>query len=479
MQFDLIAAIDKADGISKNGIIPWAKTDAGREDMFWFKILTKDCFVVMGRKTWESIPIKYRPLTGRVNVVISSLSKGTTIVGALTNSPVVYVESFNAALLWCAQAVKDKSYTHRQCMVIGGASVYKQALVSPWIHHAEITRLSDDYSCDLKFPVELLVGAKCDRDRTFVTNRILNQYFEYDFTNADENNYRVLIKKLLLAPIRPNRTGINTRGLFHEVLKFNLSDGRGMILPLITSKKTNLHAIYHELIWFLRGSTETSYLKENNVSIWDGNTTREFLDARGLNNYPVGTLGPGYGHQWRNLTTQTGTKIDQIMSAINLLKTDPWSRRIVVNAWNVEQLDQMALVPCHYSFQFLVDGDESGKPTYLNCLVNMRSTDCFLGLPFNLTSYSMLTHIIAHITGLTAKTLSISMADCHLYETHIEATRKMLQRRPYRFPTLEFSEKIKSTENITIDDFAHKFTLDDYIVSNYICHPYIKADMAI
>ena len=152
---------------------------------------------------------------------------------------------------------------------------------------------------------------------------------------------------------------------------------------------------------------------------------------------------------------------------------------MVVSAWNVEQLDQMALVPCHYSFQFVVTGDTNGNPKYLNCLVNMRSTDTFLGAPYNANSYGMLTHIIAHITGLTANTLSISMADCHLYETHIEQAKKMISRKPYRFPTLDFSEKIKSVQDITIDDFAYKFDLSDYIVSEYVHHPYIKAEMAI
>lgn len=523
MQFDLIAAVDAKWGIGINGTIPWKGTCEGDEDMGWFRIMTRGSVLIMGRKTHESIG---KALPGRVNIVISRSYVGVTIFGALTDTPVVYVSSFEAALTVATNHICPTSQPRLQknIMVIGGSQLYAEALAHPMLRKGYITFIGGpqrDFKCDVFFPHAELTGVPCVRDSSFMGNRIHNRYMVYDFTNPSEVNYLFLLARLRHLPVRPDRTGTGTRAVFHEVLKFELTDGRGMVLPLLTTKRVALQSVIYELLWFLRGDTDCSYLKEHGVTIWDGNTSKEFLRGRGLGNYVEGELGPGYGYQWRHcgagftceaerryVTENTGlgalsceviktvlfrhygteimpnanmngAGIDQIANVINSLRADPYSRRHVVSAWNVSQLDQMALVPCHYSFQFVVepvDYENCDGPKKLNCLVNMRSADMFLGVPFNICSYALLTHMVAKLTGMTAGTLSLSMADCHLYANHTEAAGIQIARTPRRFPVLKFSEKAASCT--TIDDFLD-CTAADFIVEGYKPHPRIQAKMAL
>jgi thymidylate synthase len=824
MQFDLIAAADSRWGLSRHGVLPWAGTAAGREDLEWFKQMTPPgTVVIMGRVTWDSLPARHRPLAGRTNVVIS-------------NSPQEQIAPMEHAIV--VKSLEDglRLATPGQRMVIGGATIYRRALESPYLRHGYITRIHGDFECDVEFPFLLLEDGIETRVDTG-PNTTHNEYFKYDFTNAAEESFRSLCRALLTAPTRRNRTNIPTRGVFHEILKFRLHSQRGRVLPLVTSKNTPWRSIYHELIWFLRGSTDVTYLAENNVHIWDGNSTKEFLDSNGLNHLTAGQVGPCfppgtmvlavdgyrrietvnvgdrlysmsgtwqsvvarhatpyksdlvllqighhpralgatlehpflatstraprsirygcaewvparsltsehlvgmkieaeeitpsfyvdgpdtsclspmvvdtedewhilgyyansgqlvdnngkmallvtlytgpvgqpddssavapagrttvsithekfdkllglsvceitkkyckytahpgkyltilrtfgqlwarsvpdwvhkgprrlvrafldgyfaagstaptydvaasiqrllaklgavssisahdtarvtsaggsptlaeeyrieirpqteesfivngyiwyavkgvsrrkydgtvynftvtgdntyiaenvvvhncYGHQWRRwggdwLAAAGGGQpaggVDQIAGVIQKLKDNPWDRRLVVSAWNVSDLPLMALAPCHYSFQLHVDPDSRGEPRFLNCIVNMRSADVALGVPFNIASYAMLTHIISYLVGLVPGTLSISMADCHLYENHLEGVAEMLRRSPRRFPTVTFGPRITAKKTLNIDDFAYNFTIDDYIVSGYRPHPYIKLVMAV
>lgn len=504
MQFDIIVAVDSKWGMCREGKLPWQGSPAGRKDMAWFKSMTTKpgTAVIMGRLTWESIPAKFRPLPDRVNIVISSKHTYThSLAPASTknagNAPIICVNNFKAALEWC-ETIKIS-----HCMVIGGKSVYEQALVHPNIRYAYITCFDRDYDCDMKFPYELMMkqnfvrlGQKLSAGDGYSIRR-------YNRFNSEEEEYLHLLGELIEAQPRPNRTGVTTRGLFSKMLKFNLYDpARGRILPLLTTKKVNWVAVYHELIWFLRASTDTSYLVEHDVKIWDGNSTREFLDKTNLEDYEEGEVGPIYGWQWRrwnqiywpkhaNKKVREGTValeynkgIDQLATVIETIKTDPSSRRLLVSAWNPEQLDEMALPPCHYAFQFHVDFEKTivkekvtYVPKYLNCLVDMRSADTFLGVPFNIASYALLTHMISQITGLLPGTLSLVMCDVHLYENAVEPAIKQIQRVPAPFPTLKFSDKILQKENPHIDDFAHEFTIDDYIVTDYNPQSWIKCDM--
>jgi thymidylate synthase len=461
--FDLIAAVDTDWGLSLNGKIPWMGTDRGREDMSYFRSMTAGATVVMGRRTWETLS---KPLPGRCNVVLSHQYTGVTIQGALTDTPVVYIGSFEDAIEWCSKMAKDKGPGAPRTMVIGGADVYRQALCHPAMRHAYITMIDGQFGCDIAFPQEI-----CEWSYTTVAGiGGTNEYRKY-YINRDELEYRDLCRRLLRAPIRPTRTGIPSRGLFHQVLRISLyGPGRERVMPLITSKATAWRMVYHELIWFLRGSTDTTYLEENKVPIWRGNSSRDYLDSHGFADKPEGYVGPIYGYQWR-------ARGDQLAGVIRSLQTNPWDRRMLVSAWTVEDLPQMVLPPCHYAFQFHVDPDENGKPGRLNCLVNMRSADVGLGVPFNIASYALLTHMVSIITGIAPGTLSLSMADCHLYVNHIDGIREMLTRNPYEFPSLELSLRAAAVTNI--DDFATKISLGDFYLIDRRQHPSIALSMAV
>lgn len=309
----------------------------------------------------------------------------------------------------------------------------------------------------------------------------------------DELAFRDLLGELLVAPARPNRTATPTRGLFARQLRFELTDGRGPILPVITLKRTAVQAVFHELLWFLRGSTDTKYLRDNGVTIWCGNTSRKALDSRELEHYEPGECGPIYGYQWRNWGgiwrpkcirdvhgdkfSRTGEPlpvgIDQLTAVIDAIKADPFGRRHIVSAWNVEDLPEMALPPCHYAFQFHVDVATGMTSSHrLNCVVSMRSADVALGVPFNIASYGLLTHMIARLVDMTPGTLVINMADCHIYEDHVAGVTEMLAREPRRPPTLTIPTAS------TIDEYT-QMSPDQFVLGDYKPHPRIALKMAV
>jgi len=248
--------------------------------------------------------------------------------------------------------------------------------------------------------------------------------------------------------LKTDRTGTGTRSVFGHQMRFDLAEG----FPLLTTKKLHLKSIVYELLWFLRGDTNVQYLKEHGVSIWD-----EWADERG-------ELGPIYGKQWRAWPGPDGRPIDQISRTIDLIRRNPDSRRIVVNAWNVGELEQMSLTPCHALFQFWV-GD--GK---LSCQLYQRSADVFLGVPFNIASYALLTHMFAQQCDLAAGDFVWTGGDCHLYLNHLEQADEQLQRSPLPLPRLAIKRKPPSI-------FEYEF--EDFQLLNYQAHPSIKAPIAV
>ncbi len=247
---------------------------------------------------------------------------------------------------------------------------------------------------------------------------------------------------------KADRTGTGTRSVFGGQLRFDLSKG----FPLITTKKVHLKSIVHELLWFIKGHTNIAYLKQNGVSIWD-----EWADENG-------ELGPVYGKQWRSWQGADGRTHDQLLQAIELIKTNPDSRRIIVNAWNVGEIDQMALMPCHTMFQFYV---ANGK---LSCQLYQRSADLFLGVPFNIASYALLTHMIAQVCQLKVGDFVHTFGDAHIYSNHMEQVNLQLSRQPNAYPTLQLNPQITDILD---------FTFDDIVVQNYNPHPGIKAPVAV
>jgi thymidylate synthase len=245
-----------------------------------------------------------------------------------------------------------------------------------------------------------------------------------------------------------DRTGTGTISVFGYQMRFNLAEG----FPMITTKKVHLRSIIHELIWFLSGETNIKYLKDNGVSIWD-----EWADGNG-------NLGPVYGYQWRSWPTPDGRHIDQITQVINQIKNNPDSRRLIVSAWNVAEIEHMALPPCHSFFQFYV---ADGK---LSCQLYQRSADIFLGVPFNIASYALLTMMIAQVCDLQVGDFVHTMGDAHLYNNHLDQAKLQLSRDLRPLPTLKINPAIKNI-------FDFKF--EDFTLENYDPHPHIKAAVAV
>jgi thymidylate synthase len=247
---------------------------------------------------------------------------------------------------------------------------------------------------------------------------------------------------------KTDRTGTGTTSWFGYQLRFNLQEG----FPLVTTKKVHLKSIVHELLWFLQGATNTAYLKENGVSIWD-----EWADESG-------ELGPVYGKQWRSWEGADGMVTDQIADVITQIKKNPDSRRLIVSAWNVADLPKMALMPCHTLFQFYV---AEGR---LSCQLYQRSADVFLGVPFNIASYALLTMMIAQVCDLQPGDFVHSFGDVHIYSNHMEQVKLQLSREPYPLPTMKLNPDVKE---------IFDFRFEDFTLENYQCHPAIKAPVAV
>lgn len=262
--------------------------------------------------------------------------------------------------------------------------------------------------------------------------------------------YLNLLKKVIdEGVIDNNRTGIPTQSIFGEQIRINLQQG----FPLLTTKRVFFKGVVHELLWFLKGSTNVKELQKNHVHIWD-----EWAEPKS------GELGPIYGHQWRKWKSYNGEDIDQIKSVIQTIKNEPNSRRMIVSAWNVAQLNDMKLMPCHCLFQFHVINDT------LSCHTYQRSADIFLGVPFNIASYSLLTHMIAQTTELKVGDFIHSFGNLHLYQNHLQQALKQLERKPKKLPTLKLNKNIKN-----IDEFSY----EDISIIDYKPHPTIKAPIAI
>ncbi|MBR4919066.1 MAG: thymidylate synthase [Bacteroidales bacterium] len=261
--------------------------------------------------------------------------------------------------------------------------------------------------------------------------------------------YQDLLRTILeTGSYKSDRTGTGTYSIFGYQMRFDLSQG----FPLLTTKKLHLRSIIYELLWFLQGDTNIKYLKDHGVSIWD-----EWADENG-------DLGPIYGHQWRSWGTPDGGKVDQISQLIEQIKTNPDSRRLMVCAWNVGEIDKMALPPCHVLFQFYVNNGEISLQLY------QRSADVFLGVPFNIASYTLLLMMVAQVCGLKPKEFVHTLGDAHIYSNHVEQAKLQLSRDPRPLPTMRINPEVK-------DIFS--FQYEDFQLENYDPHPHIKAEVAV
>lgn len=285
----------------------------------------------------------------------------------------------------------------------------------------------------------------------------------------DENQYIALIEDILKYGVMVDGRNGNALTTFGSAMHFNLENNK---IPVLTTKKVAIKTCIKELLWFISGSTDNKILKNQNVNIWNGNASRDFLDMRGLNHLEEDDLGPVYGHQWRHFnaeykdskTDYTNKGIDQLKYIIDCLK-DPkerYSRRLIMSAWNPCQLNEMALPPCHILAQFNVINDE------LSCSLYQRSGDVGLGVPFNIASYSILTHILAKHCNLKAKEFIYYLGNTHIYDDHIEELKQQIIRTPYKFPSISIQNLYDDIDN---------YTIDDIVISDYNFHPSIKMEM--
>ena len=508
MSIEVIVAIDSKGNIGLNGALPWPTIP---EDLLFFKRVTQQHIVVMGRRTWESIGVP-TGLPNRLNVVVSSTIEPRVCRDEESLKPtVIYVD------VQGLDELMDKFERDGESIfVIGGARLYERFL--PRASAVHITLIEREYESDVAFPLDGL-------------NAFALETFTPALTAPDGATYRHLLYKKTpplfdtFPPMHPefkyinmlsyimnkgvdrgDRTGVGTRSVFGTQMRFDISEG---IVPLLTTKRVPWKSCIRELLFFLRGDTDTRILEKQGVNIWKGNTSREFLDKRGLD-YPEGCMGPAYSWQWRafgahyNVEAAMGGSrdlthgnveaamgggrdlthgnveaamgggrggVDQIANVLDLLRNDPFSRRILFSAWNPQQLDQMALPPCHMMAQFYVTESQGQK--HLSCQMYQRSVDTACGLPWNMLSYALLTHLLAFKTGMVAKELILVGGDAHVYTTHFEGAREQARRQPRPWPKIVIDPAVKDLDWSEIDATAH------FQLIGYMPHAPIKFEMAV
>ena len=488
--------------------------------------------VIMGRRTWMSLPPRMRPLPGRVNVVLSSTwsahmrehgclppSASTGSPDAQPREPPVFPPHVVLAASWDeAMARLEHMPAVETVFAMGGACVYEACLKDDRCDTVHITRVGTRADCDVHFPVltegayrAMYRKAYAGRRSTHKTSGLAYQFETYvrrrnegdnSSQTADErktynpaNNvvdgvsvpcpvvrapaaaeahpemqYLNLIRRVIeTGASRGDRTGVGTRSVFHAHMCFPLHD----TFPLFTTKRVYWKGVVEELLWMIRGETDAKALAARGVHIWDANGSREFLDKCGFAGREEGDLGPVYGFQWRHFGAPygschddyTGQGVDQLAGVIRAIRTNPTSRRIVMSAWNASAIASMALPPCHVMCQFYV---QDGA---LSCQMYQRSADLGLGVPFNVASYSLLTCMLAHHCGLAPGVFHHVIGDAHVYNNHIDALRKQLERTPKPFPRVRVSAPP--------DRALSEYSSGDIVLVGYKSHPRIKMEMAV
>lgn len=455
-----------------------------KKDLQFFKNITTNLLckhslldknvILMGHNTWKSIGSK--PLPNRINIILSN-SKFKSL------SQDTYFMDFD-------QFVGFYNKYLPNVFVIGGSQIYDLFLNHSSLFPTKLF-LTHVYNTTNTKSTQSSVFFDCIGDNyklisvseKYYEQNFVFRFLQYHYTSepSQELKYNNLLNTIIHdGTIKTDRTGVGTISTFGQQLHFDISS----CVPLLTSKRVAWKSCIEELLWFLRGDTDASILQRKKIKIWDGNSSRSFLDSRKLYHYPDGTLGPVYGWQWRffgseyypefantnEISINNIGGFDQIQYVINELKTNPHSRRILVSAWNPPDLRKMALPPCHYSFQFYVR--EINKTKFLDCHFIMRSTDSTLGLPFNLFSYTVLTYIIALKVDMKPGKLVYTGSDVHIYQNHTFQVVEQLQRSFRPLPKLLLNPDIK------IKDF-HEISIDDFDIVGYFPHPAIKMEMAV
>jgi dihydrofolate reductase/thymidylate synthase len=483
----LILASTKDLGIGKSNDLPWPRLSG---DMTFFKSVTcstadikKQNSVIMGFKTFESM--KYKPLPKRKNIILTN--KPSSALDSFKSDSITFVSNLDDAIDYSNENSQIES-----TFVIGGGQIFNNILKNQADYNIENlfwTRVYKDFETDVKLEkssFENLVKSfkEIDVSKTRVDQGDVNYDFAVysnsgsqkmvpaNWSRSEEYQYLNLLQEIINnGDERPDRTNTGTIGLFGKSLRFDLSES----FPLLTTKSVFFKGVVEELLWFIKGQTDGKILSDKGVKIWDGNGSREFLDSRGLFENPVGDLGPVYGFQWRHFgANYEGTNknydnkgVDQLNGVIENLKTDKYSRRHIVSAWNPVDIPKMALPPCHVLFQFFV-----GKDDKLSCSLYQRSADIGLGVPFNIASYALLVCLVADLLGMKRGEFVHFIGDTHIYSNHVEALQKQIKRDPLPFPVLEIQ---KNSQKKTLCEYDSS----EIILKNYSSHGKLKMKMAV
>ena len=483
MKLNLIVAYDRRNGgIGNEEGLVWKL----RGDLKNFKEITNGGVVVMGRKTWDTIPQKFKPLPGRINIVISSKAEELRKLPLFNNETrdennSVHAFSSIDELVNCY--LKNIS---KPIFIIGGANVYNQILNEytdyiDTIYTTEVYNVPKSVEYTSFFPHKSLEEQfKRDSVSDFIRGegdeywfRLVNWTRDGGWSNLEESSYLDVLERLSnLSDTRNNRTAVSTRSLFGFMWKYDLQD----TFPLLTTRRQFTRAIFEELMFYLSGKTDNKILTDKNIHIWDGNTTREFLDKRGLQRYPEGDMGETYGFNIRHFggeyidckSDYTGVGYDQLDNLVNLLKNDPTSRRMIITLWNPSTLHNAALPSCLYLYQFYVNLEKR----QLNVMINLRSSDYYLANNWNVCTGAFFVHMLCNLNGidLTPGELTIVTGDTHIYENHMEAITECLTREPRPFPKLIVKRKV---DNIS------DFTFEDMELIGYHPYPNISVDMVV
>jgi len=470
MDYSLIVAVDENYGISREGQIPWKLP----KDMIRFTYITRDLkdtinynktnVVIMGRHTWETIPEKFKPLSSRINIIISS---------SLTEVEDCYIEnSLSSALEWC-----NNNNNVGNVFVIGGTRLYNEALEDPKCKTAYITYITKNYDCDNFINKELLLSQYERGDAHIIDdlNTSLEFLTYYRKENKEEQQYINLLKTILEEPSVRETRNAPTFSIFGPRLEFDLSNG----FPILTTKRMFWRGIVKELLFFLKGNTDANILSDDGIHIWDWNTSREFLDSRNLN-YEEGDMGPMYGWNWRYFGTEyqgkdydyTNQGFDQLKDCIDKIINDPTNRRIMMTTFDPSKVEESVLAPCHsLVVQFYIKDGVISEHMY------QRSADAFLGVPFNITSNALLLCLIAKATGLQPGKLIMSFGDMHVYEEHLEQVHTQLLREPFTFPELRINKEINEISVDNIIEYLETITYEDLELVDYKHYKGIKANM--
>jgi dihydrofolate reductase/thymidylate synthase len=482
---------------SKDGRLPWHSNTVRSllpADMANFRHLTSGHVVIMGKKTFQSLDCI--PLAKRINIIVGSVDPDAIILPEQEQC-LLFEPS-----LECALSTARATYSSKQVWVIGGLLNIEEAMNHPECTDVVITHVLRTFK-NTSTHVDLVRESASLNDQGFQLVQHSPVYFSESTAEFPQSfGYQIYVyhrrtstSDIVLYPsppivqvphpeqqyldllrdvlnngsIKADRTGTGTRSVFGRTMTFDLSTGR---FPLLTTKRIFFRGVVEELLWIISGSTDTKVLSRKGIHIWDANTSRQSLDKLGLTHYEEGDLGPGYGFQWRHAGAQyqscqtdyTGQGIDQLRLVVDKLKNHPEDRRILIQSWNVDDLDKMALPPCHVLVQFYVD--DQGK---LSASMYQRSADLFLGVPFNIAVYSLLILLMAQVCNLTPGKFMHVLGDAHIYATHVEAVRQQLQRQPKRLPRVQLDPSIRN-----IDEFR----IEHVSLEEYEPYPHITAPMA-